>query len=213
MLRIRHRRYSAVPGKPSTALDHVKLIGWIGFTLILMYIITLLPTLMPFCVSEKQTETSVTIGFAAVALLLIVAGGSGMILAALKLGFGRQVFHWILLAGGVIVIIFGLPYLGLEKVEITKEGCSARTWFGLSSTHLRFAELEQFKHTQQPLNPNAWRSGKGPRPGKMEYVTKGGEEGVFYSSYYPTAVYNRAMGQLLLAWALHRKGLEYPVKR
>ncbi|MFT3878719.1 MAG: hypothetical protein QM703_03550 [Gemmatales bacterium] len=169
-----------------------------------------LPMMLPFVVSEHTSLTMVTISYNAGAYIVYLLAGGGMILASLKLGFERQLYHWIVLGGGIFVMLFGMLYVLMEKVEITQQGCYSRTWFGLSQTTLQFADLKEFKHIQEPRAAGV--STKGPRPSQMVYVTKNGDSGTFLASYYPTVFYNKTYGQLLLAWALFGKGLGFPVQ-
>ncbi len=181
----------------------------VAATLMAVYLAWFLPMMLPFVVSEHLSPTMVTISYNLSAYIVFLLTGGGMIMASLKMGFDKQLYHWIVLGGGIFVIVLGIPWLALEKVEITQRGCYSRTWFGFSQTTLQFADLSEFKHVKEPL---AAGGSKGPRPSKMIYATKTGEDGIFLSSYYPTVFYNATYGQLLLAWALHGKGLSYPVQ-
>lgn len=181
----------------------------VAATLLVVYLAWFLPMMLPFVVSEHQSATMVTVSYNLSAYIVFLLTGGGLILASLKMGFDKQLYHWIVLIGGIFVIVLGIPWLALEKVEITQNGCYNRTWFGLSQTTLQFADLREFRHAQERTEGSI---SKGPRPSKMVYVTKTGEEGVFLASYYPTVYYNVTYGQLLLAWALYGKGLSYPVQ-
>jgi len=194
----------------SPALGYGKAALVVLATLAGIYLAWWLPMMLPFVVSERISPTMVTISYNAAGYFLFLLTGGGMILASLKLGFDRQFYHWVVLGGGVFVLVLGIPWLFMEKVEITQQGCYSRTWFGLSQTTLQFADLLEFKHIQEPRAAGA--STKGPRPSKMVYIARNGEEGTFLASYYPTAFYNSAYGQLLLAWALFGKGLGFPVQ-
>lgn len=177
-------------------------------TLLCVYLAWFLPMMLPFVVSEHTSFLMVTISYNATAYVVYLLVGGGMIVASVKLGFERQLYHWIVLIGGILVMVLGMLYVFMEKVEITQQGCYSRTWFGLSQTTLKFADLKEFRHIQEPTA--AW-SRKGPRPSQMIYVTKHDNAGTFLASYYPTVFYNAAYGQLLLAWALYGKGLAFPV--
>lgn len=190
--------------------EHLKTGLVVLATLVGIYVAWWLPMMLSFVISEHISAEKVTISYNAAGFFIFLLTGGGMILASLKLGFDRQLYHWIVLGGGISVIVLGIPWIITEKVEITQKGCYYRTWFGLSHTTLQFADLKEFKHVQKPREARV--SGKGPRPSKMVFVTKNGEEGAFLASYYPTAFYNTAYGQLLLAWALFGKGLGFPVQ-
>lgn len=196
-------------GSTSPALEYGKASLIVLATLGGIYLAWWLPMMMPFVVSEHTSADKVTIVYNPAGYLLFLLAGGGMILAALKLGFDRQLYHWVVLGGGIFVIVLGIPWLFMEKVEITQQGCYSRTWFGLSQTTLQFADLKVFKHVQEQRSAGA--STKGPRPSQMVFITKNGEEGTFLASYYPTVFYNTAYGQLLLAWALFGKGLGFPI--
>jgi len=182
----------------------------VAATLLGVFLAWFLPMMLPFVVTERISPAMVTISYNGSAYFVYLLTGGGMILASLKMGFGQQIYHWIVLGGGILVIVLGIFWVAFEKVEITQRGCYSRTWFGLSQTTLQFADLKEFKHIQEPRA--AGISTKGPRPSKMVYVTKNGDEGIFLSSYYPTVFYNATYGQLLLAWALHGRGMSYPVQ-
>ena len=78
-------------------------------TVVLLVLIGIfLPTMIPFVISEETTPTQITITYSLGAYVLYLLIGGGMILAALKLGFDRQLYHWAVLAGGGAVILIGL---------------------------------------------------------------------------------------------------------
>ena len=192
------------------AWEHWKTALVVVGTLLGVCLAWFLPMMLPFVVSEHTSLTKVTISYNAAAYVVYLLVGGGMILASLRLGFERQLYHWIILGGGIFVMVFGMLYVLMENVEITQKGCYSRTWFGLSQTTLQFADLKEFKHVQEPRPAGA--STKGPRPSQMVYITKNGDADTFLASYYPTVFYNNAYGQLLLAWALFGKGLGFPVQ-
>lgn len=207
---MKHKHNDDIADTTSPTLEHWKTALVVVGTLVGIYLAWWLPMMLPFVVSEHISQTMVVISYNAAGYFLFLLTGGGMILASLKLGFDRQLYHWIVLGGGVFVIVLGIPWIFMEKVEITQKGCYSRTWFGLSQTTLQFADLKEFKHIQEPRPPVV--SSKGPRPSKMVYLSKTGDERTFLASYYPTAFYNTAYGQLLLAWSLFSRGDCFPIR-
>ncbi|HQR05694.1 MAG TPA: hypothetical protein PLN21_02675 [Gemmatales bacterium] len=195
-------------GSTSQAMTYGKTALVVVGTLLCSCLAWFLPLMLPFIVSERTSLTMLTISYNIAAYIVYLLVGGGMILASLKLGFERQLYHWLVLGGGIFVMVFGMLYVLMEKVEITQQGCYSRTWFGLSQTTLQFADLKEFKHIQEPRPAGA--SPKRPRPSQMVYITKNGDTGTFLASYYPTVLYNTAYGQLLLAWSLFSRGEGFP---
>jgi hypothetical protein len=108
-------------------------------------------------------------------LVLIITAlvGLALIGAALRVGMDRQVWNFAFVGAGAGIFILGTAWFAAERIELQPDGFRYRSWWGLSSTTKKFADLAEVRIQQRD-----WRVW-GRRWGlAIYYRTRAGEEGL-----------------------------------
>ena len=99
-----------------------------------------------------------------------------MIVLGWRLGTDHVALNWGLVAGGTGTILLGVTWLAWEKVELTRDALTVRSWWGLYRLYLPLAEISELpeEHHQQ-----AWR--RRPQWRSLHYRMKDGRTGTLSS--------------------------------
>lgn len=112
--------------------------------------------------------------------------------AGFTVGTDRQFWNFALVGSGVGLILIAAPWLAMEKLDMTPQSFSYRSWWGLSSRQFPFADLAELRlqHHSRPWSRRAnWTS--------VHYKTKAGEEGTLCADTWDNPLYFWAAPHLI----------------
>jgi hypothetical protein len=110
--------------------------------------------------------------------------GLGAVGAAFVVAADRQFWNFGLIGAGAGLVFLAAPWLALEKLEMTPEGFSYRTWWGLATDGYAFADLVELRlhHEHRPWSRRGGRT-------SFHYKTKTGQQGVLCRNTWWNPIY------------------------
>lgn len=154
------------------SLMHERLAGGVVGAVFLPWLfLWLLAPMLPTNTAGNPLDGAATFSYSVGSVLFVAAAGLGVGALGFFLGFDRQFFNWLLVGGGAGLLLFGASYLALERVAFDQKGFSVRSAWGLSRTHVAYADLNKIwmqPHHRDWGRHRTWLS--------LHYQTKDGQE-------------------------------------
>src|SRR5262245_18197292 len=86
---------------------------------------------------------SAVFSYPALALIITSLVALALIGDGLRVGMVRQFWNFAFVGAGAGILILGTAWFAAERLELGPDGFRYRSWWGLSSTRMKFADLAE----------------------------------------------------------------------